>query len=86
MGDEPAGVIERGLEEDLSLSPARPLDPGTEQHIGLPDLIAKSRNFQGAEQLVSGSSAKRRLSAADKLLSLQVPVCARIGAGGMGEV
>ena len=39
VGDEPAGVIERGLQKDLPLTPARPLDPGAEQHIGLPVLI-----------------------------------------------
>jgi hypothetical protein len=39
--DEAAGVVERGLEEDLPLAAARPPDPGTEQHVGLPDLIGK---------------------------------------------
>jgi hypothetical protein len=39
--DEAAGVVERGLEEDLPLASARPLDAGAEQHVGLPDLIGK---------------------------------------------
>jgi hypothetical protein len=39
--DETAGIIERGLEEDLLLAAARPPDPGTEEHVGLPDLIRK---------------------------------------------
>ena len=43
VGDEPAGVIERGLQKDLPFSSARPLDPGAEQHIGLPDLIGVLR-------------------------------------------
>ena len=39
--DEAAGVVERGLEEDLLLAAARPCDPGAEEHVGLPDLIGK---------------------------------------------
>ena len=39
--DEAAGVIERGLEEDLHLAAAGALDPGAEEHVGLPDLIGE---------------------------------------------
>src|SRR6266487_1031008 len=35
-----AGIIERGVEKDLPASAATALYPGTEQHVGLPDLIA----------------------------------------------
>ena len=38
--DEPAGVIERGVQEGLHLAAAGPLDVGAEEHVGLPDLIA----------------------------------------------
>src|SRR6266568_3925056 len=41
MWDEPAGVIERGVEKNLHAAATRPLHPGAEQHIGLPDLIAE---------------------------------------------
>jgi hypothetical protein len=41
MRDEAAGVVERGLEEDLLLAAAGPRDPGSKEHIGLPDLIGK---------------------------------------------
>jgi hypothetical protein len=39
--DEAAGVIERGVEKDLSPAAAGALHPRTEQHVGLPDLIAE---------------------------------------------
>jgi len=39
--DEAAGIVERRLEEDLLLASARPLDPGAEEHVALPDLIGK---------------------------------------------
>ena len=39
--DEAAGIVERGLQEDLLLAAARPSDPGAEQHVALPDLIGK---------------------------------------------
>jgi hypothetical protein len=39
--DEAAGVVERGLQEDLLLAAARASDPGAEEHVGLPDLIGK---------------------------------------------
>src|SRR5689334_18576178 len=39
--DETAGVVERRLKEDLLLAAARPLDPGAEEHIALPDLIGE---------------------------------------------
>jgi hypothetical protein len=39
--DEPAGVIEPGVEKDLHSSDARALHPGAEQHVGLPDLVAE---------------------------------------------
>ena len=39
--DEAAGVVERGLEEDLLLASAGPSDPGAEEHVGLPDLIGE---------------------------------------------
>ena len=41
--NEAAGVVQRGLEEDLLLASARPPDPRAEQHVGLPDLIGKLR-------------------------------------------
>ena len=45
--NEAAGVVQRGLEEDLLLagvpSGSRPPDPRAEQHVGLPDLIGKLR-------------------------------------------
>jgi hypothetical protein len=63
MGDEPTGVIQRGLEKDLHLSPAGPPDPGTEQHIRLPDLVSvlgfvlfMRRGF-GQQQLPFGETA-----------------------------
>jgi hypothetical protein len=39
--DKAAGVVERGVEKNLHAATTRPLDPGTEQHVGLPDLIAE---------------------------------------------
>ena len=39
--DEAAGVVERGLQEDLHLAAARALDPGAEEHVGLPDLVGE---------------------------------------------
>ena len=41
--DEAAGIVESGLKEDLLLAAARPPDPGSEQHVALPDLIGKWR-------------------------------------------
>ena len=41
--DESAGIVQRGLEEDLHLAPAGALNPRAEQHVGLPDLIRKLR-------------------------------------------
>ena len=41
--DEAAGIVESGLKEDLLLAAARPPDPGSEQHVALPDLIGKLR-------------------------------------------
>lgn len=41
MRNEAAGIVERGLKEDLYFAAARALDPGTEQHIGLPYLIGE---------------------------------------------
>jgi hypothetical protein len=43
MRDKATGVVQRGLEEDLLLASAGPFDPGTEEHVGLPDLIGKLR-------------------------------------------
>src|SRR5208283_1873967 len=40
MGNEPAGVIESGVKKGLHAAAIYPPDPGTEQHVGLPDLIA----------------------------------------------
>jgi hypothetical protein len=37
--NEPAGVVQRGLQEHLPLTAAGPLHPGTEHQVGLPDLI-----------------------------------------------
>jgi hypothetical protein len=39
--DEPAGVIERGVKKDLSTTAAGAQDPGAEEHVGLPDLVAE---------------------------------------------
>jgi len=39
--DKAAGVVERGLKEHLLFAAAGPLDPGAEEHIGLPDLIGE---------------------------------------------
>jgi len=43
VGDQTAGIVESGLEEDLLLAPTGPSDPGAEEHVGLPDLIGKLR-------------------------------------------
>ncbi len=50
MRDEAAGVIQGGVQEGLHLAAAGALDVGTEQHVGLPDLIAGL----GFELLVGG--------------------------------
>jgi hypothetical protein len=39
--DEAAGIVERGLQEDLLLASARTPNPGAEEHVGLPDLVGK---------------------------------------------
>src|SRR4051812_4872925 len=39
--DEAARVIERGVEKHLSPAAACALNPGTEEHVGLPDLITE---------------------------------------------
>jgi len=39
--DEAAGIVERGLQEDLLLAAAGARDPGAEEHVGLPDLIGE---------------------------------------------
>ena len=41
MRDEAAGIVERGLQEDLLLAAAGARDPGAKEHIGLPDLVGK---------------------------------------------
>ena len=41
MRDEAAGVIERGVEENLHASAIGAPNPGAEQHIGLPDQVAE---------------------------------------------
>jgi hypothetical protein len=41
--DEPAGVIQRGLEKDLHLASTGALDPRAEEHVGLPDLVGELR-------------------------------------------
>jgi len=41
VGDEPAGVIERGMKEDLPAAAAGAGAPGAEQHVGLPDLVGE---------------------------------------------
>jgi hypothetical protein len=41
MRDEAAGVIERGVEKGLNPPATRAPDPGAEQHISLPDLVAE---------------------------------------------
>ena len=56
--DEAAGIVERGLEEDLHLAAARALDPGAEQHVGLPDLIG----VLGFELLVRGGFGEQQLA------------------------
>ena len=38
--DEPAGIVESGVQEGLYLAAAGALDLGAEEHVGLPDLIA----------------------------------------------
>ena len=43
MRDETAGIVQRSLEEDLLLASAPPLDPGAEEHVGLPDLVGELR-------------------------------------------
>ena len=43
MRDEAAGVVQGGLQEDLLFASAGTLDPGAEEHVGLPDLIGKLR-------------------------------------------
>ncbi len=48
--DEAAGVVEDGVQEDLHLAAAGALDIGTEEHVGLPDLVAEL----GFELLVRG--------------------------------
>ena len=40
VGDEPAGVIEDGMQQGLHLPAARTLDIRTIEHVRLPDLIA----------------------------------------------
>ena len=37
--DEAAGIVERGLQEDLHFAAAGAVDPGAEEHVGLPDLV-----------------------------------------------
>src|ERR1700751_5928323 len=54
--DEPAGIVERGVEEHLHASSSRALNPGTEQHVGLPDLIANLR----FELLMRGARCLRK--------------------------
>ena len=39
--DQAAGVVSCGLKEDLLLAAAGALDPGAEEHVGLPDLIGE---------------------------------------------
>ena len=43
VGDEAAGIVESGLQEDLHLAGvgvgSGAADPGTEEHVGLPDLV-----------------------------------------------
>ena len=41
MRDEAASVIERGVKKGLYAAATRAPDPGAEQHIGLPDLVAE---------------------------------------------
>ena len=63
--DEAAGVVERGLQEDLLLAAARALDPGAEEHVGLPDLVVRIRLRTSCarwlvEQLPFGEAAGAR--------------------------
>jgi hypothetical protein len=41
MGDQPAGVVESGVQKHLHAAALLPLDPRPEQHVSLPDLIAE---------------------------------------------
>ena len=41
MWDDPAGIIERGVKEDLDSSATRAPDPRAKQHVRLPDLVAE---------------------------------------------
>lgn len=43
MGDWPvaSGIVERGVKKHLHAATAGAFDPGTEQHVRLPDLIAE---------------------------------------------
>jgi len=41
MGNEPAGVIESSVKQDLHAAAIQPPNPGAKQHVGLPDLITE---------------------------------------------
>ncbi len=55
--DEAAGIVERGLQKHLALAAARPFDPRTEEHVGLPDLIGELR----FELLARGGGLRQQL-------------------------
>jgi len=57
MGNQPAGIIQYGIEEALKPSPFGSVDVGPEHHIGLPDLVGKL----GLELLVSGGFRTKQL-------------------------
>src|SRR5580704_11975320 len=56
--DEPAGVVKCGLQEDLLLASARASNPGSEEHVGLPDLIGEL----GFVLLVGGGLVEQELT------------------------
>ena len=59
--DEPAGIVEDGVQKGLHLAAAGALDVGAEEHVGLPDLIAvfgfELLVRRGSEQLAFGEAA-----------------------------
>ena len=56
--DEAAGIVERGLQENLHFAAARTLNPRAEQHVGLPDLIG----VLGLVLLVRGGFVEQQLA------------------------